>query len=63
VVTFVAAMLHAVFRQVEWGLVIPLLIGSLPGIYLGTWLCARLPEKVLRPLLATVIFATGVKMV
>lgn len=63
VVTLQAGLLHALFGHVELGLLAGILMGSLPGIYLGSILCSRLPERILRPVLATLILATGLKMV
>jgi len=40
-----------------------LLLGSLPGIYIGSHLSAKVPEKVLRLLLATMLLIIGTKMV
>jgi len=40
-----------------------LLLGSLPGIYIGSHLSAKIPEKVLRPLLATMLLIIGTRMV
>jgi hypothetical protein len=39
-----------------------LVIGSLPGIFFGSHLSARVPDKVLRPVLATILFIVGVRM-
>ena len=40
-----------------------LLLGSLPGIYLGSHLSAKVPEKVLRPLLAVMLLIIGTRLV
>jgi uncharacterized membrane protein YfcA len=40
-----------------------LLIGSLPGIWAGSHLSARIPDKILRPLLAMMLFLIGFKFV
>jgi len=40
-----------------------LLLGSLPGIYIGSHLSSKVPEKVLRPLLAVMLLIIGLKMV
>jgi uncharacterized protein len=39
------------------------LIGSIPGVLIGSLLAARLPEWVIRPLLAIVLAIVGVKLV
>jgi hypothetical protein len=44
------------------GLLGSLVIGSLPGIFLGSHLSARVPDKVLRPVLATILVIVGVRM-
>lgn len=62
VIASLAGVLHATFEHIDGALLGNLLIGSLPGIVLGSALCARLPDKILRPVLATVLFLTGVKM-
>jgi uncharacterized membrane protein YfcA len=48
----------------HWVLLGSLVIGSLPGIFFGSHLSARVPDKVLRPVLATilVIVIVGVRM-
>jgi hypothetical protein len=61
--TAVAGLGHWHMGNVDFGLLGSLLIGSLPGIYLGSHLSARIPEKVLRPILATLLLIIGVKFV
>jgi len=41
------------------GLLAPLLIGSIPGLYLGTRWASRLRDGVLRPVIATFLLALG----
>ena len=48
---------------VDFVLLGSLLLGSLPGIYIGSHLSAKVPEQVLRPLLATMLLIIGMKMV
>jgi uncharacterized membrane protein YfcA len=40
-----------------------LLLGSVPGIYVGSHLSAKVPERILRGGLATILLIIGVKMV
>jgi uncharacterized membrane protein YfcA len=40
-----------------------LLIGSIPGILIGSYLAPRLPETGLRPVLAVVLAIVGGKLV
>ena len=43
-------------------LLIALLIGSLPGIAIGSHLAARVPDRYLRPALATMMAVVGAKL-
>jgi uncharacterized protein len=61
--TLVAGLGHASFGNVDWSLLVNLLIGSLPGIYLGSHLANRAAEKYLRPALATMMIYAGTKLV
>jgi hypothetical protein len=40
-----------------------LLIGSLPGIWLGSHISTRVPDRVLRPILATMLVLVGSKLI
>jgi hypothetical protein len=61
--TAVAGMGHMALGTVDFVLLGSLLLGSLPGIYIGSHLSAKVPEKVLRPVLATMLLVIGLKMV
>lgn len=61
--TAVAGMGHMALGTVDFVLLGSLLLGSLPGIYIGSHLSAKVPEKVLRPILATMLLIIGLKMV
>ena len=47
---------------VDWSLLASLLIGSLPGIAIGSHLAARIPDRFLRPVLACVLAVVGIKL-
>ncbi len=47
----------------NWELLGFLLMGSLPGIYIGSHLAGRVPDNILRPLLAFMLFSIGYKLV
>ena len=47
---------------VDWLLLTSLLIGSFPGIAIGTYLAARVPDRYLRPALASVMALVGIKL-
>ena len=61
--TAVAGMGHLALGTVDLVLLGSLLLGSLPGIYIGSHLSARMPEQVLRPVLATMLLLIGFRMV
>jgi uncharacterized membrane protein YfcA len=39
-----------------------LLIGSIPGVWLGSRMSAFFPEKILRPILGTTLLVLGYKL-
>ena len=57
--TAVAGLGHFYLGSVDFALLGYLLVGSLPGIYLGSHLSRRFPEKVLRPALASMLILIG----
>jgi uncharacterized membrane protein YfcA len=61
--TAVAGLGHWYMGNVDFTLLGSLLIGSLPGIWVGSYLSAKAPEYVLRPLLASVLMLIGVKFI
>lgn len=61
--TAVAGLGHLHMGNVNFMLLGSLLIGSLPGIFVGSHLSAKIPEKILRPVLASVLMLIGVKFV
>ena len=61
--TALAGAGHLALGTVNLVLLGSLLLGSFPGIYLGSHLSAKVPEKVLRPILATMLLLIGLKMV
>jgi uncharacterized membrane protein YfcA len=60
---YVAGAGHLVAGNVELGVVGWLLIGSIPGVILGSQWSIRLPEAVLRGALATMLMLAGAKLV
>ncbi len=61
--TLVAGLGHAKLGTVDWTLLGSLLVGSLPGIWLGSTFSARIPERVLRSGLASLLIVIGGKLV
>jgi uncharacterized membrane protein YfcA len=61
--TAIAGMGHMALGTVDLVLLGGLLLGSLPGIYIGSHLSTKVPERVLRPLLATMLLIIGTRIV
>jgi uncharacterized membrane protein YfcA len=60
--TLVAGLGHASMGNMDWHLLGYLLMGSLPGIYMGSHLSGRVPDQILRPCLATMLVFIGYKL-
>jgi uncharacterized membrane protein YfcA len=58
-----AAIGHILFGDFKLGLTASLLLGSLPGVYLGAKYSSRAPDGVIKPVLAFVLLASGLKLV
>lgn len=61
--TLVAGLGHASLGSVDWALLAQLLVGSLPGIWLGSRLVSRTPERLVRSALSLLLAFAGVKLV
>lgn len=61
--TLVAGLGHLHMGNVDFVLLGSLLLGSLPGIYLGSHLSVKIPEKILRMVLASLLVIIGIKFV
>lgn len=57
-----AAFGHLLFGDVQLGLTFALIVGAIPGVYLGARLSARAPDHYIRPPLMTVLLASGLKL-
>lgn len=60
--TLVAGIGHWMLGSVDWALMGVLLLGSLPGIILGSYSATRVPETVLRVTLASVLVVVAGKI-
>jgi uncharacterized protein len=58
--TLVAGLGHLGIGTVDLGLLTSLLAGSIPGVIVGSLLSPRMPETLLRMVLATVLTAVGI---
>ncbi|MFV0281403.1 MAG: sulfite exporter TauE/SafE family protein [Rhodoblastus sp.] len=60
--TFVAGAGHWLIGSVDLAMLASLLIGSIPGIIVGSHLAPHVPERLLRLLLAAILVFVGFKM-
>ncbi|RZI41211.1 sulfite exporter TauE/SafE family protein [Herbaspirillum sp. HC18] len=61
--TAIAAFGHWWLGSIDWALLAALLLGSVPGITIGSLAAKAVPEKILRGLLATTLTGVAAKMV
>ena len=57
-----AALGHALLGSVQLGLTASLLIGAIPGTWLGAQLSSRAPQMIVRRVLAIVLLASGLRL-
>lgn len=60
--TTAASLGHIAAGNVDYPLAGSLLIGSIPGIIIGSRLTTRVPDRVLRPALGALLFTTGLRL-
>jgi uncharacterized protein len=61
--TFAAAAGAVIFGHVQFGLTGSLIIGSVPAVFIGSMLSSSVPDRYIRPVIAFVILASGLKYV
>jgi len=57
-----ATLSHALFGHIDLGLTGALLIGGLPGVYLGARVSSRAPDAVIRPAIVLVLLGSALKL-
>lgn len=57
--TLIAGLGHWLMGSVDWHIIASLLVGSLPGIFLGSYFANRVPERTLQVVLAITLFVAG----
>jgi uncharacterized protein len=57
-----AALGHALFGDFRLALTASILIGSVPGVFIGAQLSSRAPDAVIRPVLILVLLASSLKL-
>ncbi|MFA9269261.1 MAG: sulfite exporter TauE/SafE family protein [Baekduiaceae bacterium] len=60
ILLWVAGLAHFAAGNVDLLLMANILVGSIPGVWLGTHLITRVPSRVLRPTLGCVLMAAGI---
>jgi hypothetical protein len=61
--TLAAGIGHATLGHVDWVLLGALLVGGIPGIWLGAQMTRKLPERLVRTLLCTALVSAGLKVI
>jgi uncharacterized membrane protein YfcA len=61
--TLVAGLGHWIIGSVDWHIVGALLVGSLPGIYIGSHLAAHIADRFLLPALAGMLMLMGLWLI
>jgi uncharacterized membrane protein YfcA len=57
--TLLAGLGHWMIGSVDWHIVVSLLVGSLPGIFVGSYLAVRIPDRALKLVLAATLFVVA----
>jgi hypothetical protein len=57
-----AAVGHLFFGDLQLGLTASLLVGSVPGVYLGARISSRAPDRIIRPVLVVVLTVSALKL-
>ncbi|MEN9821658.1 MAG: hypothetical protein RLZ04_84 [Actinomycetota bacterium] len=57
-----AALGHLLFGDVRLEILIPVILGAAPGVWLGSRWSTRLPDKALRPILIVLVTLSGLKL-
>jgi uncharacterized protein len=61
--TLAAALGALAFGHVEFPVTASIVIGSVPAVLVGSFLSSRAPDRIIRPIITFVIFASGLKYV
>ncbi|MEO8154674.1 MAG: sulfite exporter TauE/SafE family protein [Rhizobacter sp.] len=61
--TLVAGIGHATMGHVDWSLLASLLLGSIPGIWIGAQLTRKMPDRLVRALLCISLVTAGLKVI
>jgi uncharacterized protein len=59
ILLWAAGIAHWIGGNIDWGLMATILIGSVPGVWIGTALVGRVPVNALRPALGCVLLGSA----
>ena len=57
--TLIGGLGHWMMGSVDWHIITSLLVGSLPGIFIGSFFAIRIPERALKVVLAMTLFVVA----
>jgi uncharacterized protein len=60
--TLIAGIGHWFLGSIDVVLLVSLLAGSIPGVIIGSYVSARIPDRVLRPVLASTLAVVGARL-
>jgi uncharacterized protein len=60
--TLIAGVGHWFLGSIDVALLVSLLIGSIPGVIVGSYVSSRIPDRALRPILASTLAVVGAKL-
>jgi hypothetical protein len=60
--TLIAGAGHWFLGNINWEILLSLVIGSVPGIMIASHLASRVPDRILRPLLAGTLVVVGLRL-
>ncbi|MFH1781890.1 MAG: sulfite exporter TauE/SafE family protein, partial [Patescibacteria group bacterium] len=63
ILLFTAGIAHLFVGNVDWNLVCYLLIGSIPGVIIGSKLSARAPKKIIKSVLIILLIFFGIRTI
>jgi uncharacterized membrane protein YfcA len=58
----IASIGYGLNGNIDWPLLVSLLTGSLPGIVIGSLVSPGIPDRIIRPLLAGILFIIGINL-
>ena len=54
---------HLLFGDIRLSIVLPVLLGAFPGVWLGSRWSVKMPDRALRPMLMVLVGASGLRLV